>query len=308
MAQTSSKQSKHILAFEIGTFFTRYVVLENGRMGIPGTIATPVDSLESFYTALAHIANHQRQPIDGIAISMPGFIDTERQLAITAGALSMLYKREVGKELQEYLDHPVPTWIENDANCAAMAEKLSGNAMKLDDFVLITIDTGVGGALFLDGKIRRGKDWRAGELGMMIPNYETGGFGTMQNYLSTVVLTEDYSKEFDAPSGSIVPATLFHRLDEPRVRKIVDRWIDYIAIAIANVTVTVDPEVVLLGGGICREQQLLPLVNAALDKIPYWDSFRTVVKRCRHTNNAGLIGAYYAFETEVEGLTDVPIK
>ena len=43
-----------------------------------------------------------------------------------------------------------PTWMENDANCAAMAEKLSGNAVKLDDFALITIDSGVGGALFLD--------------------------------------------------------------------------------------------------------------------------------------------------------------
>ena len=66
----------------------------------------------------------------------------------------MLYKHEIGKELQEYLDKPVPTWMENDANCAAMAEKLSGNAVKLDDFALITIDTGIGGALFLDGRIR----------------------------------------------------------------------------------------------------------------------------------------------------------
>ena len=59
---------------------------------------------------------------------------------------------------------------------------------------------------------------------------------------------------------------------------------------------------------ICREQQLLPLVNAALDKIPQWSDFHTVVKRCRHTNNAGLIGAYYAFETEVEGMEKVPIR
>ena len=179
---------KHILAFEIGTFFTRYVVFEDGHMGIPGTIATPVDSAESFYRALAHIANNQRFPLDGIAMSMPGFIDIDRQLAVTAGALGMLYKHEIGKELQKYLDNPVPTWMENDANCAAMAEKLSGNAVKLDDFALITIDSGVGGALFLDGKIRRGKDWRAGELGMMIPNYENGGFQTLQNYLSTIVL------------------------------------------------------------------------------------------------------------------------
>ena len=91
-----------------------------------------------------------------------------------------------------------------------------------------------------------------------------------------------------------MPATLFHRLDEPRVRKIVDRWIDYLAIGIFNIVAVADPECVLLGGGICREQQLLPLVNAALDKIPQWSDFHTVVKRCRHTNNAGLIGAYYA--------------
>ena len=299
---------RRILAFEIGTFFTRYVVFEDGRMGIPGTIATPVDSVESFYQALAHIVNGQRAPLDGIAMSVPGFIDVSKQVAVTAGALGMLYKHEIGKELQEYLDKPVPTWMENDANCAAMAEKLSGNAVKLDDFALITIDTGIGGALFLDGRIRRGKDWRAGELGMMIPNYETGGFNTMQNYLSTIVLAEGYAKEFDVPTGSIVPATLFRRLDEPRVRKIVDEWIDYLAIAIFNTAAATDPECILLGGGICREQQLLPMVNAALDRIPQWGDFRTSVKRCRHTNNAGLIGAYYAFETEVGGLTDVPIR
>ena len=181
---------KRILAFEIGTFFTRYVVFEDGRMGIPGTIATPVDGEEPFYQALAHIVSKQRAPLDGIAISVPGFIDTEKQVAVTAGALSILYGHEIGRKLQGYLDDPIPTWMENDANCAAMAEKLSGNAVKLDDFALITIDSGVGGALFLDGRIRRGKDWRAGELGMMIPNYETGGFHTMQDYLSTIVLAE----------------------------------------------------------------------------------------------------------------------
>ena len=287
---------KRILAFEIGTFFTRYVVFEDGRVYVN---AVPFSW---------NIVSKQRAPLDGIAISVPGFIDTEKQVAVTAGALSILYGHEIGRKLQGYLDDPIPTWMENDANCAAMAEKLSGNAVKLDDFALITIDSGVGGALFLDGRIRRGKDWRAGELGMMIPNYETGGFHTMQDYLSTIVLAEEYAKEFDVPTGSIVPATLFHRLDEPRVRKIVDRWIDYLAIGIFNIVAVADPECVLLGGGICREQQLLPLVNAALDKIPQWSDFHTVVKRCRHTNNAGLIGAYYAFETEVEGMEKVPIR
>ena len=113
---------KRILAFEIGTFFTRYVVFEDGRMGIPGTIATPVDGEEPFYQALAHIVSKQRAPLDGIAISVPGFIDTEKQVAVTAGALSILYGHEIGRKLQGYLDDPIPTWMENDANCAAMAE------------------------------------------------------------------------------------------------------------------------------------------------------------------------------------------
>ena len=116
---------KRILAFEIGTFFTRYVVFEDGRMGIPGTIATPVDGEEPFYQALAHIVSKQRAPLDGIAISVPGFIDTEKQVAVTAGALSILYGHEIGRKLQGYLDDPIPTWMENDANCAAMAEKLT---------------------------------------------------------------------------------------------------------------------------------------------------------------------------------------
>ena len=101
---------KHILAFEIGTFFTRYVVFEDGRMGIPGTIATPVDSAESFYRALAHIANNQRFPLDGIAMSMPGFIDIDRQLAVTAGALGMLYKHMDGKRCELCCDGGETQW------------------------------------------------------------------------------------------------------------------------------------------------------------------------------------------------------
>ena len=284
---------KRILAFEIGTFFTRYVVFEDGRMGIPGTIATPVDGEEPFYQALAHIVSKQRAPLDGIAISVPGFIDTEKQVAVTAGALSILYGHEIGRKLQGYLDDPIPTWMENDANCAAMAEKLSGNAVKLDDFALITIDSGVGGALFLDGRIRRGKDWRAGELGMMIPNYETGGFHTMQDYLSTIVLAEEYAKEFDVPTGpSCRPPCSIVSMSRVCARS----WTGGSTILPSAFSTSSPwrPRMRAAGRWHLREQQLLPLVNAALDKIPQWSDFHTVVKRCRHTNNAGLIGAYYA--------------
>ena len=119
---------KRILAFEIGTFFTRYVVFEDGRMGIPGTIATPVDGEEPFYQALAHIVSKQRAPLDGIAISVPGFIDTEKQVAVTAGALSILYGHEIGRKLQGYLDDPIPTWMETVNPVEAQERESSSTA------------------------------------------------------------------------------------------------------------------------------------------------------------------------------------
>ena len=213
---------------------------------------------------------------------------------------------------QGYLDDPDPHMdgerrrLRGDGGEAALV-----GAVKLDDFALITIDSGVGGALFLDEQDPpRGKDWRAGELGMMIPNWmRPSGFHTMQDYLSTIVLAEEYAKEFDVPTGSIVPAALFHRLDEPRVRKIVDRWIDYLAV-----------------GAVRRRRRGRPRMRAAgrwpsavnsnccrwsmrrSTKIPQWSDFHTVVERCRHADNAGLIGGYYALEAEVEGMEKVPIR
>ena len=83
------------------------------------------------------------------------------------------------------------------------------------------------------------------------------------------------------------------------MRAIVERWVHYIAVGIFNTIVTVDPEVVLIGGSISREPLLLPMIEDALDSIRDWKPFKTAIKRCRHSGNAGLIGAYYAFMEEV---------
>lgn len=289
----------HVLAFEINTNFTRYALFADGRMGIPGTFATPNTDVDAFYEALVQVVRKQRAPLDGVAISAPGFIDTKTQTARTAGALKFLAKQQIGVELAARLGQDIPTWLENDANCAAMAEKMSGNAQKIDDFVLVTLDTGMGGALFLDGKLRRGKDWRAAEIGQMIINYDSAGALPLHDFVSTLKLSQWYAEEFGGEAGEVLPSTLFQRLDDPRVRAIVERWVHYIAVGIFNTVATVDPEVVLIGGSISREPLLLPMLEDALDSIRDWKTFKTAIKRCRHSGNAVLIGAYYAFMEEV---------
>lgn len=289
----------NVLAFDVGATLIRYGVFSAGSSPIPRTIATPTDRAESFYQTLARVAEQQTVPLDGIAISMPGFIDTERRRAITAGPLAILNKKEIGAELTEHLGRAMPIWVENDANCVAIAEKRSGNARTLDDFVVITIDNGIGGAVFVDGRIRRGRDWNAGELGMMVTDYGTSGPRPLHDFASVAALAERYAAEYGVPVEGVVPTTLLRRLDEPRIRDIVERWADYVAVAIYNVVVVLDPECVLLGGQISHEPTLLPLVREALNRIPTWKDFRTPVKRCRHSGIACLLGAYYAFMDEV---------
>lgn len=116
---------------------------------------------------------------------------------------------------------------------------------------------------------------------------------------STLKLSQWYAEEFGGEAGEVLPSTLFQRLDDPRVRAIVERWVHYIAVGIFNTVATVDPEVVLIGGSISREPLLLPMLEDALDSIRDWKTFKTAIKRCRHSGNAGLIGAYYAFMEEV---------
>lgn len=295
-------KTERVLTFDIGRRFIRHAVVENGVQDVPSSFSTPAENSEELFDGIANVVRQQRETIDGIALSVPGFIDVRRQRAILGGAINALNHQDIGAQLRRRLGDDMPIWMENDANCAAIAEKFAGNARKLNDFVVFTVtDAGVGGALFLDGHIRRGRDWRAGELGMMITNYKSEGMRTLHEYSSTDALGRRYAERFDGPTEMIVPSTLLRRIAEPQIREMVEEWVRYIAIGIYNIVVSLDPECVLLGGAVCQETVFLPLVRQSLETIPSWKDFNTPIKRCRNVNYAGLIGAYYAFVNEMSG-------
>lgn len=97
---------------------------------------------------------------------MPGVIDTERGYMITGGALTDLDSFAFKDELEKYIGLPVE--LENDVNCVALAEKWKGNAKNCNNFICMTIGTGVGGAIFINNKLIRGNNFSAGEFGFML--------------------------------------------------------------------------------------------------------------------------------------------
>ena len=275
--------SRRVLAFDIGRSFTRHAVVTDGNRDIPSSFSTPADDSEALFDAIANVVRQYEGGIDGISLSLPGFVDIKRQRLVAGGSVNALYRQNVGDELRKRLGDDTPIWMENDANCIAIAEKNSGNARKLNDFVVFSVtDTGV-----------------AGEIGMMITNYQTEGTRSLHEFSSTNSLGERYAEEFGGPAEVVVPSSLLRRMGEPGVGELVEEWAKYIAVGIFNIVVSLDPECVLLGGSVCQEAAFLPLIRQSLESIPSWKDFNTPVKRCRNASYAGLIGAYYAFVTEV---------
>ncbi|MCI1978313.1 MAG: ROK family protein [Bifidobacteriaceae bacterium] len=289
-----------VLAFDLGGTFIKYGLFIDGALTESSQVPTPLGSAESIYSILSSVAARYdaKTPLAGIGVSLPGFIDTAAQRAVLAGALTPLYGRKVGEDLQAHLARPIPIWIENDANCAAMAERLSGAATDVEDFVLLTLGTGVGGAFFINGRIHRGKDFRAGEFGMMFTNLDAG-HQTLHDLASTSALT----RAVEQASGKCLEGNrtkeILGMADDPLVGPVIKRWTGYVAAAIFNVCATLDPQRVLIGGGISRDPRLLPLIATALKANRFWVDFSAQIRSCKYYNEAGLYGAYYAVTTEL---------
>lgn len=132
-----------VLAIDIGGTSIKYAIMsEEMEIFSKGKIATPQERREQLVSSLVSIYN--QEPVDGIAISMPGIIDVEKGLCLMGGALRYNDGFALRDALAEHC--PVPIHIENDAKCAAMAEAGMGSLKDVEDGFVILLGTMIGGA------------------------------------------------------------------------------------------------------------------------------------------------------------------
>ncbi len=207
-------------------------------------------------------------------------------------------------------------YVENDANAAALAEALAGAAKGTRDSVMITLGTGVGGGIIIDGRIISGFNAAGGELGHMVikkggRQCGCGRRGCWETYSSATGLsnmTRDKVNELmlkKIPSvmvdeykanGRVSARTAFDamRKGDKAGQEVVDEYISYLACGIANIINIFQPEVLSIGGGVCNEKHYLldPLVEL-VDREQYTrdNKHKTVVKIAEMGNDAGIVGA-----------------
>ncbi|MGJ5635603.1 ROK family protein [Bacillus altitudinis] len=288
----------YYIVFDVGGTKTKHGVMNrNGELITSGDYETNCRQLKRFLEDMENVVKEYQRTWDikGIAMSLPGFVDSQTGYTEFAGAIIALNGQNVKTLLEEKTSLRVE--VENDANCAALAEKFSGHAKECDSFICMTLGTGVGGGIFAGGELVRGASFRGGEFGMMLTETENGQFTTLNSSASTAGLIRSYKEQQGIPqSQQIDGQEIFEKAKhDPAIEKMIDQWYKRIAIGIYNVATVLNPEKILIGGGVSARPDLIPNIEKHLHTLHAWKNIQVTLETCYYFNQAGMKGALYHF-------------
>ncbi len=252
--------------------------------------------------------------IETVGIGVPGAVNPKTGV-IEYSANLFFHNWEVVKMMEERLKTKVS--IENDANAAALGEYLAGSAKGAKNAVAITLGTGVGGGIIINGKIYSGSNYAGAELGHMVivkdgKECACGRRGCWETYASAtglIALTKqtilkeklEYSymlKLCDGDINKVSGRTAFDAMrdGDPTAKAVVEEYVSYLACGLVNIINIFQPDVLCIGGGISNEgESLLAPLRTIVERERYTkhNDKQTLVCKCSLGNDAGIIGAAY---------------
>ncbi|MEH6936326.1 ROK family protein [Bacillus sp. JJ664] len=292
---------KHYAVIDLGGSAIKYALMkEDGSFVEKSSVPTPREGIETFINEVTKIVKEygRKVKIEGIALSMPGAVDVETGIIAGASAIPYIHGPNIKDLLFESTG--LRAELENDANCAGLAEAWIGSAKDVNDFICIVIGTGIGGVVVLNKKVRRGKNLHAGEFGcMLVKDYMSETLGrNWSDVASTTSLVRAVAKrkglDWKTLNGKKV-FELFDRGDE-EVKIEVENFIKYLAVGIFNVAYVIDPEKILIGGAISARKELIEQLNAVLATMRGKHATLDItVEQCAYENDSNLIGALYHY-------------
>lgn len=262
--------------------------------------ATPL--IERIHQTIEELrARHPK--ISAIGVGMPGFVDFPtgmvHRLTNVKGWVNIHLKRQLGGLCA------LPVIVENDANCMAYAEWKRGSGRGINHLVALTLGTGVGGGIIVDGRMVRGSNFAAGELGQTSIDYQGrvgayGNRGALEDYIGNQEIAAMAVKYYADSGKEVTPAECEPSQlaiaatggDEVAIA-IWDKIAEILASALMNCCWLLNPEAIIVGGGVAKAGALLfdPLNKYLRDQLsgPFKDDLQLLP--ARFGNEAGIIGA-----------------
>lgn len=294
-----------IVSIDIGGTMVKYgLINEEGRILEKGKQKTNITFQDNgiMQQVISIISSYEKiNNIYGIAISTAGIVNPEKGVIVHSGVQIPNY---IGTEFKKELENlfQIPCEIENDVNCAGLSEVVSGAAKNSQSTVCLTIGTGIGGCYLIGNQLIHGYNYSAGEVGYMgMHNKE------FQQLASTTALIQKVAMRYNEPVENWDGEKIFSKAKNGDVICIeeIDYLVEILAEGISTICYVVNPEKIVLGGGIMEQKDyLLPLLTSSLEKklIPFFFE-KTKLTMAFHKNNAGMLGAYYNFQLRQKMMT-----
>ncbi|MEO1291403.1 MAG: ROK family protein [Pseudomonadota bacterium] len=291
-----------------------------GRVICRRRIATPREDYEATLRAIAHLTDHLEdearartgiQSPARIGIGMPGSISPHSGLVRNANS-TWLNGRPFDRDIEEVLNRPVR--IANDANCFALSEARDGAGARGAIVFGVILGTGVGGGLVVNGEALLGANRISGEWGHMpLPDQTAdevpgpvcycGRHGCMETWVSGPAMAADYRMLTGLEPGPTPPEIVRRAMEgEAAAQHCFQRFVDRLARGLAVVVNIVDPDVIVLGGGLSNIDVLYDVLPDAMRPHVFSDTIVTEIVPAAHGDSSGVRGAAWlwpAIETEM---------
>lgn len=264
--------------------------------------------------AAVEVAGLSLSDIHSVGVGAPGTINQATGVIEFSNNLGF-HNEPLTEMLENHFGRKV--YMENDANAAAYGEYLAGAGKDAKDFVAITLGTGVGSGIIIDGKIFSGTNFAGGELGhtVMMNNGELctcGRRGCWEAYASATALINQTKAAMERNkdskmweiSGGIEKVSGLTAFDAMRAGDqagidVTEQYIEYVACGLVNVINIFQPEIICIGGGISAEgETILAPIRKYVEQYRYsrYSKKQTAIKKAELGNDAGIIGAAYLFQ------------
>lgn len=288
------------LTIDVGGTFTKYALMnEKCDLLDRGKISTIHAPLKDFIDSLVGIYEKYASEIAGIALSMPGVIDSAKGFMYTGGHIKCISNINIVELLGQRCS--VPVTVGNDAKCAALAELWQGALKDCNNAITLVIGTGIGGAVIHDRRVISGAHFMAGEFSYTmvdsnIPSAINEVFG-MRSGVGGLIRYA--AKEMNRPEDELSGLVIFQAANcgDQKAIRAVRKYAADLALQISNYRFMFDPEKIAIGGGISEQPLLLQLIKEELKKIndvyAPWGIELPEIVNCKFFNDSNLIGALY---------------
>ena len=294
---------KQYLVLDIGGTFVKYAVMTaEGAFVTQGKV--PADTLDE--KGMLASLESVREAVtgleyEGVAISMPGRIDTAKGIAHTGGAFSWVHDYPAAERYGAVFGKPAT--VANDGKCAAFAESWLGALSDIDSGAVVVLGTGVGGGIVLDGKVWMGASGGAGELSGLLADFDAMRLGfpgalsaLWANRISARAISQAYAQRKGLEDADGIMLFDAYEAGDADAVAVLDEFAYQAAVGIMSLQATLDLPRYAIGGGISARPETTKLIREAFDGL--YDPMSTFlpygkpeIVTCKFGNEANLIGA-----------------